>query len=96
MPDKSTKVMPDPARLRLFATLYLAKMEAKPFLEISQRYAAMTEAKLTINERKLAEDFIDTGRIDQLLNPHSTEPVQFTALQPGKSDLHGILIPTKK
>ena len=76
--------MPDPERLKLFATIYLARMEAKPFLEISQRYAAMTEAKLTTNERKLAEDFIDTGQIDQLLYPNSKEPVQFHRTSAGK------------
>lgn len=84
MLDKSITITPDAARLKLFATIYLAKMEAKPFLEISQRYAAMTEAKLTTNERKLAEDFIDTGQIDQLLYPNSKEPVQFHRTSAGK------------
>jgi hypothetical protein len=56
-------------RLRRFAETYIAKMKAKPYIEISTRYASMTEAGLSVSEREKAEIFIDAGKIDHLLHP---------------------------
>lgn len=64
-------------RLRRFAEIYETKMAAKPFIEIMARYGAMTEAKLETDEREMAENFIDTGKLDNLLHPekHNGRPV---------------------
>lgn len=58
-------------RLRLFAQIYSAKVAAKPFMEIIARYDAMTEAKLELGEREFAENSIDAGKLDELLNPEN-------------------------
>ena len=57
--------------MRLFAEIYRTKIEAKPFLEIVARYDAMTEAKLELGERVFAENAIDAGKLDELLNPEN-------------------------
>lgn len=58
-------------RLRLFAEIYQAKMDAKPMLSMAARYTAMTEAKLSLSERMHAEDQMDGGKFDDLLHPKS-------------------------
>ena len=65
------------ARLRLFAEIYQAKIDAKPYIEIRARYDSMTEAKLETGERELAENFVDAGKLDHLLHPekHGATPV---------------------
>jgi hypothetical protein len=64
-------------RLRLFAEIYQDKMDAKPSIEITARYASMTEAKLETDEREMAENFVDAGKLDHLLHPekHRVTPV---------------------
>jgi hypothetical protein len=57
------------ARLKRFAEIYQVKMEQKPLLEIIARYAAMTEAVLTVREREKADVYLDTNRLSELLNP---------------------------
>lgn len=61
-------------RLRLFAEIYQAKVAAKPFMEIIARYDAMSEAKLEVGEREFAENTIDAGKFDTLLNPEPPLP----------------------
>lgn len=46
-------------------------MEAKPYMEIRARYDSMTEAKLEVKEREFAENFVDSGKLDQLLQPEN-------------------------
>jgi hypothetical protein len=66
-------------RLKRFAEIYQAKMDAKPYMEIRARYESMTEAKLVSGEREFAENIVDVGKIDQLLNPEKYRPI---ALKP--------------
>ena len=66
-------------RLKRFAEIYRARMEAKPYMEIRTRYDAMTDAKLIVAERELAENYVDTGKLDQLLNPENYLPVPLKA-----------------
>ena len=56
-------------RLRLFAEIYGQKMAANPFLTMQARYSAMSEAGLALSERELAEEYVDLGRVGELLNP---------------------------
>lgn len=56
-------------RLRLFAEIYTTKLAAKPYMEIMARYDSMTEAKLEVGEREFAEESVDSGKLDELLNP---------------------------
>lgn len=58
------------ARLKLFAEIYVEKMKANPFMKMSARYDAMTEAKLAVSERELAEGYLDSSKLDQLLHPN--------------------------
>lgn len=62
-------------RLRRFAEIYKTKMDAKPYMEIRARYDSMTEAKLQSGEREMAENFVDIGKLDQLLHPENYLPV---------------------
>jgi hypothetical protein len=57
------------ARLKLFAEIYRAKMDARPYMEILARYGAMTEAKLLVGERTKADLYLDTHRFNELLYP---------------------------
>jgi hypothetical protein len=64
-------------RLRRLAEIYENKMAAKTFIEIIAPYDTMTQAKLETDEREMAENFIDTGKLDNLLHPekHNGRPV---------------------
>ena len=68
---KRTESKEGTERLRLFAEIYMAKIAAKPFMEIIARYDAMTEAKLELGEREFAENTIDSGKLDTLLHPEN-------------------------
>ena len=57
------------ARLKLFAEIYRAKMDARPYMEIIARYSAMTEAQLLVGERSKADLYLDTHRFNELLYP---------------------------
>ncbi|HMJ09350.1 MAG TPA: hypothetical protein VK468_10120 [Pyrinomonadaceae bacterium] len=63
-------------RLRRFAEIYQVKMDAKPYMEIRARYESMTEAKLDIQEREFAENYVDTGKLDHLLHPELHLPAE--------------------
>ena len=56
-------------RLKRFAEIYKAKMAADPYLEIIARYDSMTEAGLLLAERELADLYLDTHRLNDLLYP---------------------------
>ncbi len=68
-------------RLRLFAQIYSAKIEARPSMEIIARYDSMTEAKLELGEREFAENTVDGGKLDMLLHPENypTQPLKAVA-----------------
>ena len=68
---KRTESKEGTERLRLFAEIYSAKVEARPVMEIIARYDAMTEAKLELGEREFAENTIDAGKLDMLLHPEN-------------------------
>jgi hypothetical protein len=51
-------------------------MDAKPYMEIRARYESMTEAKLDIQEREFAENYVDTGKLDHLLHPELHLPAE--------------------
>jgi hypothetical protein len=58
-------------RLKLFAEIYRTRMQTKPFMEIRTRYDSMTEAGLEVDERELAENYLDTGKLEELLHPEN-------------------------
>ena len=54
-------------RMRNFATIYRAKLAAKPLMEITARYESMTEAGLNVLERIEGDVLIETNRLNELL-----------------------------
>lgn len=75
--------MESKGRLKLFAEIYQTKMDAKPFLTVSACYNAMTEAKLAVSERELAEEYVDTGRLQELLDPVPDAFARLKAIKSG-------------
>ncbi|HEY2866752.1 MAG TPA: hypothetical protein VGJ02_06650 [Pyrinomonadaceae bacterium] len=60
-------------RLKRFAEIYKAKMAADPYMEILARYDSMTEAGLQLAERELADLYLDTHRLNELLYPQTEQ-----------------------
>jgi hypothetical protein len=56
-------------RLKLFAEIYREKMKARPYMELIARYDSMTEAGLLVKEREMADFYLDTHRLNDLLYP---------------------------
>ena len=56
-------------RLKRFAEIYREKMKAQPYIELNARYDSMTEAGLLLNEREVADFYLDTHRFNELLYP---------------------------
>jgi hypothetical protein len=56
-------------RLKLFAEIYREKMKARPYMELIARYDSMTEAGLLVGEREMADFYLDTHRLNDLLYP---------------------------
>jgi hypothetical protein len=56
-------------RLKLFAEIYREKMKARPYMELIARCDSMTEAGLLVKEREMADFYLDTHRLNDLLYP---------------------------
>ncbi len=56
-------------RLKRFAEIYRERMKTRPYMELIARYDSMTEAKLLVGEREMADMYLDTHRLNELLYP---------------------------
>ena len=48
---------------------WCAKLDGVAYVRIGAKYDSMSEAKLDVHERLLTANYLDSGKMDELLHP---------------------------